>query len=231
MELAVAQQLAAEVKDLLRPYCRRIEVAGGVRREKPYPHDVELVAVPEMQETRSPETLAPFVTNILHLRMVDLVGSGEFRHGDLVAHRLRADKTILVDAPFSQRHYRVKFKGESVDVFVVSPPAQWGVIFAVRTGDRGFSHWLVQQGYPRGFYFSEGRILRHVDAKARYIAHVPGFHLERHPCKPGVCRREAIDSPEEEDVFRVLNVPWKDPKDRVVWQESTVAQWEEESLA
>jgi DNA polymerase/3'-5' exonuclease PolX len=231
VQLAVAQQLAAEVKDLLSPCCRRLETAGGIRREKAEPHDIELVAVAELLEVPSPEVLVPCVTNVLQSRMTELVARGTLRLGDPVPHKLRKGKTILVDAPFSEKYYRVKYKGQNVDLFVVSPPAQWGVVFTIRTGDREFSHWLVQQGYTRGFYFSDGRILRHVDTKGRYIAHIPGFHLERHPCRPGVCQREVVDTPEERDVFQVLNIPWKEPKERVMWQESTSQEWEEATLA
>jgi hypothetical protein len=46
MQLIEAEQLAAELLPVLKPYCERIEVAGGVRRRKPEPHDLELVAKP-----------------------------------------------------------------------------------------------------------------------------------------------------------------------------------------
>ncbi|MBA7511356.1 DNA polymerase/3'-5' exonuclease PolX [subsurface metagenome] len=41
-----AQKIADEVVKLLSPYCKRIEVAGSVRRRKPWVNDVDLVVVP-----------------------------------------------------------------------------------------------------------------------------------------------------------------------------------------
>ncbi|MHB1909735.1 MAG: hypothetical protein ACYCQJ_12840 [Nitrososphaerales archaeon] len=43
-----ALQYAREVRELLGPYCTRIEIAGGIRREKEEPHDIELVCQPRL---------------------------------------------------------------------------------------------------------------------------------------------------------------------------------------
>ena len=41
-----AQKTAEAVIEKLRPYCKRIEVAGSVRRHRPKVHDVDIVLVP-----------------------------------------------------------------------------------------------------------------------------------------------------------------------------------------
>lgn len=46
MELAQAQKIAAEVVKRLSAYCKRIEVAGSIRRKKPFCNDIDLVLVP-----------------------------------------------------------------------------------------------------------------------------------------------------------------------------------------
>ncbi len=46
MELAQAQKIAAEVVKRLSPYCKKIEVAGSIRRRKPWVKDIDLVLVP-----------------------------------------------------------------------------------------------------------------------------------------------------------------------------------------
>lgn len=46
MELEQAQKIADEVLRRLSPYCSRVEVAGSVRRRKPYPRDIDLVLIP-----------------------------------------------------------------------------------------------------------------------------------------------------------------------------------------
>jgi len=41
-----AEKIAAEVIKRLSPYCAQIQVAGSVRRKKPWVKDVDLVLVP-----------------------------------------------------------------------------------------------------------------------------------------------------------------------------------------
>lgn len=47
MELEKGQRIATEVIKLLSPHCKRIQVAGSIRRRKPEVHDVDLVLVPD----------------------------------------------------------------------------------------------------------------------------------------------------------------------------------------
>lgn len=46
MELGKAQAIAEEVIKRLSPYCSRIEVAGSIRRQKPFPRDIDIVLIP-----------------------------------------------------------------------------------------------------------------------------------------------------------------------------------------
>lgn len=46
MELEQAQKIANEVLWRLAPYCKKIEVAGSVRRQKPFPGDIDFVLIP-----------------------------------------------------------------------------------------------------------------------------------------------------------------------------------------
>jgi len=45
MALERAQKIAEEVVKHLSPYCQRIEVAGSIRRKKPWVNDVDLVLI------------------------------------------------------------------------------------------------------------------------------------------------------------------------------------------
>lgn len=46
MELERAQKIADEVVKRLSPYCRRIEIAGSIRRRKATVNDIDLVLIP-----------------------------------------------------------------------------------------------------------------------------------------------------------------------------------------
>jgi len=46
IELERAKQIAGEVTGRLSPYCRKIEVAGSIRRGRPLVGDIDLVLIP-----------------------------------------------------------------------------------------------------------------------------------------------------------------------------------------
>jgi len=46
MELERAQKIANEVLWRLAPYCKKIEVAGSIRRRKPVVNDIDIVLIP-----------------------------------------------------------------------------------------------------------------------------------------------------------------------------------------
>lgn len=49
MELKQATEIAEGVVAELKPFCERIEVAGSIRRKRPFVHDIDLVAIPSSQ--------------------------------------------------------------------------------------------------------------------------------------------------------------------------------------
>jgi hypothetical protein len=230
MHLAQARVLAGELVSMLAPVCDRIEVAGGIRRGKLDPHDIELVAVPKVRDVQT-GTL-DLATGAPHTERVN--GLDWFLRQCFDYARNPAAALLFKPAPpnkagskapFSERYYRFLYKDEPVDLFCVLPPAQWGVIFTLRTGDAGFSHDLVSRGWPRGLFFIDGQINRVTKRK-------DGSLLTSRVVKPGEEKLYKDDfdfvpipTPEELDVFRVLDVPWVPPEQRVTG-ETTVAEWE-----
>ena len=60
MELEVAQRVATEVVERLSPYCQKqkIEVVGSIRRQKTFPHDIDIVLIPSDPWNLESEVLA-----------------------------------------------------------------------------------------------------------------------------------------------------------------------------
>lgn len=226
MQYEDALRLGLELKGLLAPASARIEVAGSVRRHKAEPKDIEIVCQPSRYDTykeRPGDLPIPYI-NSVDQAMHELVEAGTIQLGDPFEQN-KDGKVIVCKAPFSEKYYRVKYKGEKVDVFVCTPPASWGVEFLLRTGDGGHNIWIVTKGYPRGIYFRQGRLVRHMDSRGRYI---PDAQIAKpHGCVPGKCHLEVIKTPEEIDVFRALNLDYIKPEDRVKWQAATPKEWEE----
>lgn len=100
-------------------------------------------------------------------------------------------------SPFEKKgafYARFKFFGMYADLFITTPE-KWGCIYAIRTGSADFSRRMMTKEWQGGFcpdelYFKEGRL------------------WSKEQTTP-------LDTPEEEDVFRFLGIPWVEPERRV----------------
>lgn len=184
---SVARDVAAELLARLGPSCERIEVAGSLRRGSPDVGDLELVAIPKTRTEVDPAVLwgEPIVIHevgeaIEALQAEGVVTMAGFEVG---ASGQRYRKL---------RHVR---SGLQVDLFTVLPPAQWGVIFLIRTGPADFSHRFVTDIRRRGFHVREGAL-----------------HRGSLGCGAVAC--EVVQTPEEADVFRAAGWGLIPPGDR-----------------
>ena len=159
MNYDTALQFANEIVTLLRPFTTRIEIAGGVRRKKKDPHDIEIVCIPKMSNAELltstldgiPITSPPL--NNLHMFLETSTSNRiVFEHGEPDKGKKKA--------PFGEKYYRLKYKGEKLDIFAVLPPADFSVIYTIRTGNADFSKWLVSQGFSRGLRVKDGHLER-----------------------------------------------------------------------
>lgn len=184
MNLDLAHSIAYRWKTRFEEVCERVEVAGSVRRAVEDVNDLDIVCVPrlvperdifEMETGRQVNLLEDFVNN----RILD---------GLL---RLHVDERgRLCNGP---RHKKlVTLEEIKLELWIVLPPAQWGVQMVLRTGPKNFGHWLVTQREQGG-------------------ALAPSFRF-----RDGAIWRDGglIETPEEEDVFKILGLPWKEPGER-----------------
>ena len=193
MKYLLALEYAQEIKDLLEPYTLRCEIAGGIRRQKEEPHDIELVAIPKFGNTYNVWNQL-CITNILDSKIWMLYEEGIVQKGD-------ADKAGK-KAPCGPKYYRLKYKGEKLDIFSVIPPAQWGTVFLIRTGDADFSHEFVTRLWKFNLRSVDGHI-------ERIWAH--SELMKRHPEKYAPI---VENTPEEIDAFNLCHMGFIEPKDR-----------------
>ena len=177
MKLEDAILLAVTWQSRLLPYCERVGIAGSVRRMKPEVHDIEIVVAPLIVET-----VDLFGSKIVEMDMLEQVIEARLQAGDF---------TLKKNGPrFKQLELP---EGITVDLFIVRPSAQWGVIFALRTGPADYSHWLVTHksygGALPGYLKMKGGALWYGD--------------------------ELIKTPEEEDFFQAIGVEMVRPEERV----------------
>lgn len=188
----MALPLAEKLQALLAPGCKRIEIAGSVRRQKADPGDIELVAIPDMRPPRPLFGYKGCTTTL------DFILAG-LERGDDEAICLHP----ILGGP-KYKKYWVSLDGGisqciKLDLFLCTPPSDWGVEFLIRTGPSEFSHWLVSPRYvgggmPNGYHCEGNRI----------VAYDDGTYI---PC------------PEEIDLLRFCGLDWIEPKNRIpMWQ-------------
>ena len=200
--------IAESLLEAWGPACERIEIAGSVRRGNPDPHDIEIVAIPRREvlvakrDMFADSEVATSERNLLDELLAGWKAGGRLRD--------RPDKNgrgawgprlkrALYQTTISQLNRNV-----GIDIFSVLPPAQWGVIFAIRTGPADFSKELVTSRLEGGFM----PVGMQVKDGSLWIAG-----------RNGSAR---VDTPEEEDFFAALGLPCWPPQERTLMR---LAEW------
>lgn len=193
--LKIAQGLAAEIA----PACERCEIAGGVRRGKANPHDIELMVLPINRAPRLefgmkiPPHKTMLERRLWHMEQDHLlkpVNGGE-----------KLKKFDVDPEKFGVKHVNyMRF-----ELFIVTPPAEWGPLFTIRTGPSEFSNWIVTAQKFRG-RMPEGYI--------QYRGAVwPGYKTGPGPDDVKLTG-DKLPMPEEMDYLNFLGLGWIEPKDR-----------------
>ncbi len=182
----------------LRLACEQVEIAGSLRRGKETVGDIELVALP---------TFAQHVV----AGQLELFGGGtpatveRVCRLDKVLEDLIATKNIFRDRPYTHQKGRWGEKQKTfwtaletgqgtehiqVDLFIVTPPAQWGPIFTIRTGPSEFGKALMQ-------YINSRTLLKQNEGYLSYRG-----------------TGEVVQTPTEQAYFDALGLAWIAPTDR-----------------
>lgn len=181
-----AQAKARYLRDVLAVACERIEIAGSVRRGQPEVKDIELVAVPRVVQVQTGLFGDTYdVSDELEQRVAYGIRDGWLEVRDVEIHR--QDGRVETGRRMGERYKALVYMGVPVDLFIVRPPADFGVIITIRTGPADFSEAIVTAIQPRLMRVEHGQLLR----MGRPV-----------PC------------PEERDFFREVGLPWIEPADR-----------------
>ena len=198
----------------------RAAIAGSIRRQKGIgggegPRDIELVCVP-----------GPY----FQMEMDALLQAGAFEprgnHG------------------WGRRMCRATFYHEGqaapCDLFLVRKPADWGVIFALRTGPADFNRTLVRHAHRLGKKVAGGQLWVIRDGPGSLLTLSSEHFLAE--IKTGRFWITPLHCPTEREFFDQLDVPYwppplrKDellsqyvtltPRRQRVWQEVALERWE-----
>lgn len=183
--LYVAKWLRGEMKSA----CARIEIAGGVRRGKADVHDIEIIAIPLFTPIR--DLFGAVVSNENQLDAILL----ELETLTALKRRKGGEKFQQFEIgrweEFAIQRPNQPF---NLDLFLVTPPASWGVQFVIRTGPADFSRWMVTKkthggALPDHCYVKDGAVWDSRDGSK-------------------------IETPEEIDYFGLCGLDWIEPGQR-----------------
>lgn len=194
----IAYPLARELVGFLTAGCVRIEIAGSLRREKPEPGDIEIVAIPSLgaYEVRDlfDQVVERHVVNHLDQALDLLLDEGAWI----------LDTEVKRNGP---KYKRLKHAASGVccDLFITDR-RRWGYTFTVRTGPAEFSHALVTRALNQGRFFKDGFL----------HAHPPIYNAkhEVEPCPAGERCLRIIEIPEEVALFNALGLAYIEPNRR-----------------
>ncbi len=176
-----AHFVANELLEALGAACERIAIAGSLRRGAQEVKDVELVAMPRRATDLVGAANGPC---LLTLTLRELAYKGKIRW--------RGETHPTSSTPFLEERrawFLVSLPREvRVDLFAVRPPAQWGAIFAIRTGPAEYSRRLVTVCQRKNLRCRDGRLL---DWTGRTVA-----------------------TPEERDFIEACGLPYVSPRNR-----------------
>lgn len=120
-----AKIIATHLMNILKPYCKRIEIAGSIRREKELVNDIEIVLIPENAN-----------------KLFTVLGN----------ELMKANHTLKPEYRKNGNKYKqFMYDGAKVDLFTATE-INWGYIFAIRTGSAEFSHNVLATGWVENGY-------------------------------------------------------------------------------
>jgi len=185
---------ALTMKPILKPACKRIEIAGSLRREKQEVGDIELVAIPKLEiiekEIRSTGLNKYFAKK----RTESYRTRTQINCLEEKIEQLTASGTIKEFIKNGEKFKSFIAFGMQVDLFITTKN-QWGVIFMIRTGSKDYSHqFMIELNRGKKYKIQKG--------------HLWALDSQQRP-------KKIIPTRSEFQLYSIVGLPYKVPKDRV----------------
>lgn len=116
---AKARRYAEQIAEALQPFCTKLEIAGSIRRERPFCGDVDIVALPSDEPA-------------LRARVTE--GKEVIQNGPQNIH-IRLTNGLEIQVFLA--------RPESRDMFATTP-TNWGSLLLLRTGSKEHNIFLTQ---------------------------------------------------------------------------------------
>ena len=141
-----AHAVAAQIVNVMRPACERIEIAGSLRRRKDNVGDIEILYIPVMQEEPNPEDFfATRRVNLVDGRIEGMERAGVLgRRVNAKGHTAFGEKNkLMVHVP----------SGIPVDLFAATPETWWNQLVC-RTGPAELNQQIAAAAIAKGWHWN-----------------------------------------------------------------------------
>lgn len=183
--LARAGDVAGEVLELLMPYCHQIEIAGSVRRKKPFVSDIEILYRPKEAKR---EVFGDMFATEYFYPVNDLINQ-------LLTDGIISKRPNVAGGFTWGRLNKLAIHGESgipLDLFCEPVPHAWGRSLVIRTGPKELNISLITAAAARGIK----------------------LHAYGEPATEADSPTIVLDCTTEQQVFDLCGVPYIHPEDR-----------------
>lgn len=194
MNLHQAESLALTFKSALIPYTDRVEIAGSIRRRKPEVKDIEIVCLARLGEPSKDMFGAPVSGRPVNLTLKALPKVLDATGWQIGSKNGERYKQLV------HPEYPIK-----LDLFITPDPAEWGLLYLIRTGSAKFNQAFMSYVNRRGMHVTGNRLHGH---GKRLV----GGELKA--CEKGSSCPLIVATPEEGDVFQAVGRRWIAPEMR-----------------
>lgn len=200
MNLKQAKEIAVNTCYKLEPYCKKgfLRIAGSIRREKPEPKDIEIVALPILAQSDQ--------NNLFDLAPTQKIYCPDF------VNILKSIGNIIKGNPESGKYIQIELhQGIKLDLFL---PDDFDFYrqFAIRTGSSDYSGKVIASAWRKKGWCGSDKGLRKIvdcievkdkDGKSKWKCINPGAELPPH-------------WKSEEAFFEWIGVEWMHPTKRII---------------
>jgi len=127
LSLSQADNYAASIVDRLRPFCELIEIAGSIRRRRPFVNDIDIVVLPHVDQV-----------NALRARVLERTSPVKDGPVEMV---VRTINNVQIDLWIANRPKK--------DLFAETA-TNFGSLLLCRTGSTAHNIWLVARAEALG---------------------------------------------------------------------------------
>jgi DNA polymerase/3'-5' exonuclease PolX len=187
---------AQQIGEKLLAHCERICVAGSIRRMQPWVSDIDLVVIPKWESKDSLFGMTEDLGN------TDFYAAVRQELWDITA-----EGTKLIRG----KSYIATSSSIGVDLYVATPES-WATLLLVRTGSKEHNIWMCSRAFHCG-----GKL--HADGSGLELAgqydpirQRTMVNLSQGFASTNPETRRLVQPESEEEIFKLLGLPYAEPK-------------------